>query len=212
MRREISPGVFAKRYKVYKSSSANMIDLPDENNYSLLSTVDIIENETPSYLDVSEPSGCMGDPNAACPPICWVLHASRYRVEAVDVHNTSSVKSDFASVFTYNTSSGGGTPGEDDNLFGFNNNLPKEFALLQNYPNPFNPSTEIKYELPKNSFVTIKIFNALGEEIAILVNNEWKAIGRYSVSFDGTNFASGIYFYTIEAGSFKDTKKMVLIK
>ncbi|MCI0449069.1 MAG: T9SS type A sorting domain-containing protein, partial [Chlorobi bacterium] len=87
-----------------------------------------------------------------------------------------------------------------------------EFTLLQNYPNPFNPATEIKYELPKNSFVTIKIYNALGEEIENVVNNEWKSTGRYSVLFDGTNFASGIYFYTIEAGNFKDTKKMILIK
>ncbi|MCI0717290.1 MAG: T9SS type A sorting domain-containing protein [Chlorobi bacterium] len=210
MRRDIG-GTFFKRYNVYKVSSVNPTYIPDENNYSLLATVDIDENQTPSYVDVSEPSGCMSDPNAACPPICWILHAARYRVEAVDVHGTPSVKSDFASVFTFNTSSGGGTQ-EGDNPPSFNNTAPTEFTLLQNYPNPFNPATEIKYELPKNSFVTIKIYNALGEEIENVVNNEWKSTGRYSVLFDGTNFASGIYFYTIEAGNFKDTKKMILIK
>ena len=92
------------------------------------------------------------------------------------------------------------------------NEIPKDFNLGQNYPNPFNPMTEIKYELPKNSFVTIKIYNTLGEEITRLVNYEYKSAGRYSISFDGTNYASGIYFYSIEAGTFKQTKKMILIK
>jgi len=90
--------------------------------------------------------------------------------------------------------------------------MPSVFELFQNYPNPFNPSTQINFALPQNSFVTVKVYNAIGEEVARLVNNEFKSAGNYSVSFDGSNFGSGIYFYSIEAGQFKETKKMVLIK
>lgn len=107
------------------------------------------------------------------------------------------------------TTNGGGTfVGIDPT----NNTLPSGFILKQNYPNPFNPSTDIKFELPKDNFVTIRIYNAIGEEVAVLVNNEWKVTGSYSVKFDGSNLTSGIYFYSIVAGTFRDTKKMVLIK
>ena len=90
--------------------------------------------------------------------------------------------------------------------------LTKEFILEQNYPNPFNPVTEIKFNLSQNSFVTLKIYNILGEEISSLINKEYRDAGRYSVKFDGSNLASGIYYYSIEAGIYKDVKKMVLIK
>ena len=90
--------------------------------------------------------------------------------------------------------------------------LPKEYMLNQNYPNPFNPSTQISYSLPHSSIVTVKVFNAIGQVIATLADNEYKDAGGYSAVFDGTNFASGIYFYSIEAGVYKDIKKMVLIK
>ncbi len=211
MRRDMGLGMYAKRYKVYKTISANMTLLPDENNYTLLATVDIDENQTPTYIDLSEPSGCNGHPDAKCPPVCWVLHPVRYRVESIDIYETPSVKSDFASALAYNTSNGGGIE-EGDTPPGFINIAPVEFALLQNYPNPFNPTTEIKYELPKSSFVTIKIYDAKGSEVAVLINNEYKEAGRYNAMFNGSNLASGIYFYTIEAGNFTATRKMVLIK
>ncbi|MBZ0203151.1 MAG: T9SS type A sorting domain-containing protein [Ignavibacteria bacterium] len=89
--------------------------------------------------------------------------------------------------------------------------IPNRFSLNQNYPNPFNPSTTIKYQLPENSFVKLAIFDALGREIQTLVN-ENKPAGNYEISFDGLNLSSGIYFYKIEAGSFRDVKKMMLIK
>jgi photosystem II stability/assembly factor-like uncharacterized protein len=90
-------------------------------------------------------------------------------------------------------------------------NLPKTFNLAQNYPNPFNPGTTIRYSIPQISFVTIKVYDILGREIRALVN-ENKAAGNYSVSFDAGNLASGIYFYTIKAGDFVQTKKMILLK
>lgn len=108
----------------------------------------------------------------------------------------------------YKTSNGGTYVGISPHSY----ITPKEFNLLQNYPNPFNPVTEIKFELPQNTFVTLVVYNAIGVEVVRLVNNEYRNAGRYSVSFDGSNLASGIYFYSINAGNFKDVKKMVLIK
>jgi len=86
-----------------------------------------------------------------------------------------------------------------------------KFELMQNYPNPFNPLTNIKYQIANNSFVSIKIYDINGREIKNLVN-EFKPAGYYTVSFNGSNIASGVYFYKIQAGNFSETKKMVLIK
>jgi hypothetical protein len=90
-------------------------------------------------------------------------------------------------------------------------NYPEEYILSQNYPNPFNPMTIIKYSIPKLSFVTLKIFDVLGREVATLVNQE-KPLGRYGIEFDGSELTSGIYFYQLKTGDFIETKKMLLIK
>ncbi|MEO8512169.1 MAG: M14 family zinc carboxypeptidase [Ignavibacteria bacterium] len=92
-----------------------------------------------------------------------------------------------------------------------NNETPMVFALEQNYPNPFNPATVIKYQLPKSSNVTIRIFDILGKEVATLVNGKVDA-GYHQVEFNGSDFASGLYLYKIEADGFTDVKKMMLIK
>ncbi len=92
------------------------------------------------------------------------------------------------------------------------NILPTEFFISQNYPNPFNPVTKINYELPRTSRVNIVIYDILGREVKRLLNNELKESGRYTVEFDGKNYASGVYFYRIEAGDYIMAKKMVLIK
>jgi len=86
-----------------------------------------------------------------------------------------------------------------------------EYALEQNYPNPFNPSTTIKYQIPENGMVTLKIFNILGEEVATLVNG-FKNAGRYEVKFDASNLASGVYVYQLTSGSFNASHKMLLLK
>lgn len=88
---------------------------------------------------------------------------------------------------------------------------PEFFRLQQNYPNPFNPTANIAYSLPESRFVRIKVFNILGNEVATLVN-EPKAAGNYTVEFNGNNLSSGVYFYRMEAGSFTDTKKLILSK
>ena len=91
------------------------------------------------------------------------------------------------------------------------NQLPENFSLSQNYPNPFNPSTTIKYQLPQAEFVSLKVFDVLGDEIATLVKEE-KSSGSYDVEFKAENLPSGTYFYKLQAGNFVETKKMVLIK
>ncbi len=92
-----------------------------------------------------------------------------------------------------------------------NNNIPSDFSLSQNYPNPFNPVTAINYSIAENVNVKISVFDILGRQIAIPVN-EFKNAGNYEVNFNAENLGSGIYYYRIEAGSFTDTKKMILIK
>lgn len=85
------------------------------------------------------------------------------------------------------------------------------FKLFENYPNPFNPTTTIKYSLAEASFTTLKIYNALGKEIAVLVN-EMMSSGTHQVVFDARSLPSGVYFYSIESGTFLQVKKMLLIK
>jgi photosystem II stability/assembly factor-like uncharacterized protein len=85
------------------------------------------------------------------------------------------------------------------------------FNLSQNYPNPFNPSTSLQYAIGSRQFVTLKVFDLLGREVATLVNEE-KPAGEYEVEFDGSDITSGIYFYQLIAGEFTETKKMILIK
>ena len=86
-----------------------------------------------------------------------------------------------------------------------------DFRLEQNYPNPFNPSTTISYQLPKAEFVTVRIFDAIGNEVKTIVN-EYKPAGVHEVNFDASNLSSGIYLYKINAGTFDQSKKMLLVK
>ncbi|NNG26410.1 MAG: T9SS type A sorting domain-containing protein, partial [Ignavibacteriaceae bacterium] len=92
-----------------------------------------------------------------------------------------------------------------------------DFSLFQNFPNPFNPNTTIKYAIPFQSYVTVKIYNSLGEKIAELVNLNQSA-GTYQVAWNASNVASGIYFYSMEAvptdesKSFRSVRKMILLK
>jgi hypothetical protein len=89
--------------------------------------------------------------------------------------------------------------------------FPTAFALMQNYPNPFNPVTMISYSIPARSYVTLSVFNTIGQKVAEIVNEE-KEAGVHNVSFDTSGFSSGVYFYRMQAGSFVETKKMVVLK
>ena len=90
--------------------------------------------------------------------------------------------------------------------------VPTEFSLLQNYPNPFNPSTMIRYTLKISGVVRLSVYDLLGREVAVLVNNEIKTAGQHRTVFDATNFPSGVYFYKLQTKSYTESKRMILIK
>lgn len=97
-----------------------------------------------------------------------------------------------------------------------NPQIPSEFKLEQNYPNPFNPSTKIIWQSHVGSWQTLKVYNVLGDEVATLVD-EFKPAGKYEVEFSaekgkGESYSSGVYFYTIQSGSFRESRKMILIR
>ena len=94
---------------------------------------------------------------------------------------------------------------------GENPSNPEEFRLYDNYPNPFNPSTTFKYSLPEASFTSLKIYDAIGNEVAVVVD-EIKSAGTHQIEFDASGLSSGIYYYTLQAGSFIETRKMVLLR
>ena len=89
--------------------------------------------------------------------------------------------------------------------------VPGEFVLQQNYPNPFNPSTTIKFSLPSSGYTTLKIYNSLGQEVAVLINKELTT-GTSEVEWNASSLPSGIYFYQLKTESYAETRKMILIK
>ncbi|MGE5436306.1 MAG: T9SS type A sorting domain-containing protein [Syntrophothermus sp.] len=94
---------------------------------------------------------------------------------------------------------------------GDENKIVNNFTLSQNYPNPFNPTTTIKYSIPKQNYVSLKVYDLLGNEVAQLVNEE-KPAGKYEVSFNASGLSSGVYFYKINSGEFSQVKKLLLLK
>jgi hypothetical protein len=96
-------------------------------------------------------------------------------------------------------------------IININSEIPNKFSLGQNYPNPFNPTTNIRYDLPKNSFVKLVVFDALGREVSTLVNETLQP-GTYSVDWNASEYTSGVYFYRLTTGNFVETKKMLMIK
>ena len=113
----------------------------------------------------------------------------------------------FGNNFFVDDITAGGATGTGNNI----SLTPEKFELSQNYPNPFNPSTKINFSLPKQGFVTLKIYDVVGKEVAKLVN-EVKPAGYYSVYFNASTLSSGVYFYRIETTGFVETKRMMLIK
>ena len=97
-------------------------------------------------------------------------------------------------------------------IHNINSGIPNKFDLSQNYPNPFNPKTKIDFEFPLDGRITLKVYDITGHEIAVLLNNEFKTANYYTIDFDGSNLASGIYFYRLQSENFMNVKRMVLIK
>jgi hypothetical protein len=184
-------------YKIYRGA---IYSTTQEPTYSYLATVSSNDTEYVDYQTTLY-TGMLGGVNCGNNLITF-----SYKVTAVDNTNLESVKSDRDYVSGYMDACLV-TPPQDK----LNSNSVKEFKLKNNYPNPFNPETKIEYELPKDVFVTIKIYDLLGREIKTLVN-EYKNAGSHIVSFNGSEFASGIYFYRIQAENYIQVRRMVLIK
>jgi hypothetical protein len=189
-------------YKIYRGVQTACNTDVEPLIYNHIATV---SSTTSEYVDQQIYLYPAGGGGGVCR---YQLRSFSYKIEAIDADNKVSLKSERSIINGYDDP----CAPEDLPGSGRTTGVPLTFSLFQNYPNPFNPTTDIKFELPKDNFVTVKVYNAIGEEVAVLINNEWKTTGRYSVKFDGSNLASGIYFYSIHAGNFKDTKKMVLIK
>jgi parallel beta-helix repeat protein len=98
-----------------------------------------------------------------------------------------------------------------DGIFEIDSEIPIIYALKQNYPNPFNPRTNIQFSIPKSEFVTLKVYNILGQEVVMLVSDKLK-VGSYNYSWDASGIASGIYYYKIQAGEFVETRKMIVLR
>ncbi|HMS65714.1 MAG TPA: T9SS type A sorting domain-containing protein, partial [Ignavibacteria bacterium] len=136
--------------------------------------------------------------------------------------NTGIDQRYFGALWFFNDSIGWGVGGNTKivytttsgltNLNDINNIFPEDHKLYQNYPNPFNPETKIKFEITKPSLVQIKVYDNIGREISILVNENLKS-GVYETAFNGINYTSGVYFYSLYAnGILVDTKKLFLVK
>lgn len=94
---------------------------------------------------------------------------------------------------------------------GENASNPILYKLYDNYPNPFNPSTKIKFSIPSSEFVTLKVYEVLGSEVATLINEE-KPAGNFEITWNAESVPSGVYFYTLQAGNFVESRKMILMK
>jgi len=131
-----------------------------------------------------------------CPPICYLGHSRPFPSGSMPDMGACESRLDSPVVAL-------------ETLFA--DYIPKTYDLRQNYPNPFNPSTTIEFDLPKTSDVVLKVFNILGEEVAILVSDKLSS-GSYSYDWDAGNRASGVYLYRLQAGDYIETRKMVLMR
>ena len=194
-----------KKYKIWRATSTGMSVVP--TNYTLHNIVEIESGTAPSYIDTTiyaVGSGWPGIGNTTEYPV-------RYKIQAVDKYQDTSVRSDFDMGIGLIPNVGCPLCTEGPDNFISDTEIPKEFKLYSNYPNPFNPVTNIKFDLPKDVQVSIKIYDMVGREVKTLVN-EFKTAGRYSVTFSGSDFASGVYYYSIKAGEFEQVRKMILLK
>ncbi|MCI0473534.1 MAG: T9SS type A sorting domain-containing protein, partial [Ignavibacteria bacterium] len=191
------------RYKVYRALENDMNQVP--HNYYLRAIINVNPIIPPEYIDyqiIGIESILEGEGYDPFP--------LRYKVVAVDKFEDGSVSSDFTPAAGLKPEGSSIDPGNGDNIT-LTEESPSEYNLSQNYPNPFNPVTSISFAIPKQGFVSLKIYDIAGREVKTLVN-EFKHAGYYSVDFNGSSLASGVYFYGIQCGDFVSVKKMVLIK
>lgn len=147
------------------------------------------------YIDYSETQYSIGNPKAYV----------SYKVKAVDITDQSSNATNSVS-FAVNGSIEKIGAGEE-----IISEAIDSYKLFSNYPNPFNPSTQIVYQIPKEGFVNLTVYNTLGQVVQILVNKQ-QAVGKYTVEFNSNNLPSGVYIFRLQANEFSSTKKMVIAK
>ncbi|MBS1552590.1 MAG: T9SS type A sorting domain-containing protein [Bacteroidetes bacterium] len=182
------------KYRIYKRNYVSYL-------YNLFDST-----ESDHYIDTTEDLLYMNvEPEDPIPDNLF------YYAVAVDNSYKVSVTSDTISYPAYVCPTCEGAIGPDNFAVSNEGNIvPKEYSL-SNYPNPFNPTTKINYELRVTNYVSLKVYDVLGNEIAILVKEKQNA-GRYSVNFNGANLSSGIYFYQLESNGIVLTGRMLLIK
>jgi hypothetical protein len=149
-------------------------------------------------------------------PITLASNTPNDGLETITVPNnmttTARVKIEAADNVFFDLSNFNFTIEQSSSISNLNSGIPSQFGLSQNYPNPFNPETKIKFDIPANSSVTLKIYDVRGALINTLVNNEVLSAGFYGADFNGSSLPSGVYYYRLEAGSYVQTKKMILVK
>jgi uncharacterized protein (TIGR03790 family) len=170
-----------KIYRKWESSSFELISLVD------ISTLEFIDED----YEIYNPEANENQKEA------------EYYITAIIENESSIVESDPSNVIDYWVNKAGKK--------GTSNIAELNYTIDQNYPNPFNPITQIKYSIKENGLVSIRVYDVLGKEVAVLIKEEQPA-GEHRVNFDGSNLSSGIYFYTITAKDFHQTKKMLLVK
>lgn len=193
-----------------ENDSLFALQFPDISNY--IGETDFGLSGSGEYMQLTDASGQIIDSLTYDDEMPWPVEAdgAGATIELIDA------AADNALAENWKASAGNGTPGKVNSVVtsviaNGNELFPEEYYLSQNYPNPFNPSTRINYSIPKNSYVTIKIYNLLGQEISTLFKGTRKP-GNYSVTFEGAGLASGVYLYQLVSDDYMETKKMILIK
>ncbi len=225
-----------KKY-IWADSAGNIIDNP--SNFDTLHVVDstvVPEVHEPFKFFVEENTmnqdpgiKDMNNSDELLAENCTNIRTSQYTGQttpSVNFHGVSDYLAftwplDYDLSYTNSTLEHGGTDGKPVGSLQWwpnivndvkdNEVVPNTFVLEQNYPNPFNPSTKINYSVPNSGFVTLKVYNTLGQEIATLFSGQLKP-GNYVATFDGSKFASGVYIYSLDAGGTSISKKLVLLK
>lgn len=188
---------------------------PEQFNYLTANAIDVKLEPTATllhhkYAIVDGTRGSSGPNWAITGSANWSNNAENSNNENILIVQSSRVANLYLQEFAARYYEAGGT---DSILVSVQegNELPKAYSLSQNYPNPFNPSTAIGFQLPVAGFVTLKVYNLLGQDVATVLNEERKA-GRYTIEFHPNNLATGVYLYRLQAGTFNETKKMLFLK
>ena len=208
---------------LFDAFNANLTDSMQHNpNFEIdvlnwIDAFEIVGAEGGQEVDMMlETRGILGLPNVQVLPCATHLELPNGNKTVFLSYDPLSLNS--APVYTWYGYTNDNTPYQALAYFGIatgvvkdDNLIPGEFSISQNYPNPFNPSTTIKFSVPQQSNVVLKVYDILGSEVANLVNETLDA-GNYTINFDASQYASGMYIYTLTSGSFKTSKKMMLLK